>query len=464
MKRSLLLVLGLVLLKQLVWLAVLPVWQTPDEPAHFHYVQYLAETGKIPVYHRNQPVNVSAEETSRLERVSYLNSVAFRPDNRPRFSGTLVGPGEERFSQDPPLSRLNDGNSSAAIYGPGYYGVAAGVYRLLGDRTVIDRVFAVRAVSILFILSITAMAFFLAGELWGGGFVPAMFALVVGFQPMLSMLGVSVNNDAMLVAIASGALLLLSVQLRKGLGLWGGLLMGLLIGLGAVTKPQMIYFLALVPGVTVLLGLFRRTTWRQAGLYLGAMAVPILLTLGPWMVYSHSTYGSWMPPPVGADHPQAISFLHYLKQALIEPGTYRFHDLWVVMYWANFGWLDTTFAPGVYKVLGAVGIVSFIGSLVWLRDPGRPGRALLVGAMLVVVSFMAFLYVAEFQFVKQTGGMILQGRYMFPVLLASMIVLFGGCLALAPPRRQEATAAALAWGVILLNLASLLRIVERYYV
>jgi len=29
-----------------------PKWQTPDEPAHFNYIRYIAETGTLPVLQR----------------------------------------------------------------------------------------------------------------------------------------------------------------------------------------------------------------------------------------------------------------------------------------------------------------------------------------------------------------------------------------------------------------------------
>jgi len=36
-------------IKQIIFVIAIPPWQNHDEPAHFHYTQYLVENKKLPV-------------------------------------------------------------------------------------------------------------------------------------------------------------------------------------------------------------------------------------------------------------------------------------------------------------------------------------------------------------------------------------------------------------------------------
>jgi|GEM_PF-1311522 len=455
-------VLLLVALKQLAWLVVLPLWQTPDEPAHFHYVQYLAEVHRLPLYTHATPVNTSSEEAAFTERNSTLVPVAFHPENRATFTRSAFGPGEERLDRGPAMSRINDGNSTAAVYAPAYYFPASLLYRALERSNVLARIFAIRAFSILFVLVTVAAAFFLAGEVWKSLVIRAAFALFVGFQPMFSMLGVSVNNDAMLIALASLALLLLARQWRQDVAPIGGLAMGALVGLGMLAKPQMLAFIGIVPAILAYRILLRRASVRQALTYLLGFGAAVALLFSPWVLYCKHTYGTFLPPLPGEVHPQAVWLGEYLWKFVLQPGTSRLHTLWVVSHWACFGWLDTVLPDRVYVALGAMQLLGAVGVVRWVVGNGE-GKALAAGSFLVATAYAAFLYLVEYQLYRATGSPVLQGRYWLPVVLATSMVTFGGGLTLVNERQRVRLAVLMAIAVIALNAASILRLLERYY-
>ncbi len=459
------LILALVLVKQLAWLALVPLWQTPDEPAHFDYVQFLAETGQIPTYMPARPVNVASPEVDLTAYETRLGAVAFRPDVRQPFSGTDLGPGEERLRRLPALGRVSDGNSSAAVYGPGYYFPASLVYRLFHDGTVIDRVFAVRALSIAFVLITVVAAFAFAGWMWPllGWPVQAAFSLLVGFHPMFSMLGVSVNNDAACIAIASLVIVALTRWASHPMAVWQGAILGLLVGLGLVTKPTMIFWAGAVPLIASLAAIRQKWAFRQWLMPGLAFLAGMMLFWVPWLAVCHEKYGALFPPLPGSQTPDPMSLPRYVWHYFLKPGTTRLHDMWVVSYWANFGWLDTRLPGFIYDLLGILGWGAGIGTLVASRHPGADRLrqlAPLAGSLL----YLAFLYVIEWRMIRATGSQVLQGRYWLPMVLPVSAVLVNGAMTWIPRDRARATALAWAALAILLNLACLVRLVERYYV
>ena len=459
------LILTLVLVKQLAWLALVPIWQTPDEPAHFDYVQFLAETGKLPTYAPARPFNVPSEEVGHTTRETRLGEVAFRPYVRQPFTATDQGPGEDRLRRLPALGRVSDGNSTASVYGPGYYFPASLVYRMCHDGTVIDRVFAVRALSIGFVLVTVVAAFGFAGWMWPlmGWQVQAAFSLMVGYQPMFSMLGISVNNDAACIAIASIVIVAVTRWASRPMSWWQGAILGLLVGLGLVTKPTMLFWMGAVP-VAVSLAAFRQKwsfgQWLIPGL---AFLAGTMLIWAPWLATCHAKYGAFFPPLPALQTPDPMSFARYVWLYFLKPGTTRLHDMWVEGYWAYFGWLDTRLTGFTYGVLGFLGWGAGIGSLVASRRPGADRLrqlAPLAGALL----YLAYLYVIEWRIIRTTGSPVLQGRYWLPFILPVSAVLMNGWMTWFP--RDRARYMAIAWAalVILLNLACLVRLVDRYYV
>lgn len=457
-------VLAFLLIKQVAWLAVIPMWQTPDEPAHFQYVQYLAETGRLPVFHPQLPSNVSSPEVQHTEKNASLNTVAFHPENRPVFTASADGPGEDELTRLTPADRLSDGNSTAAPYPPGYYYPAAWVYRLFGSDTVLVRFFAVRALSIVFVLLTAWAAFALAGMLWPSCLIRSSFALLVGSQPMLSMSGVSVNNDAMLVACGSLLALGLAHLWKRGTTWWLGLILGLIAGLGMLTKPQMLPLAMLVPAAGVVSTIGRREGRGRLAGFLAAYGGILLLSYAPWLYHCKQVYGMWMPSLMGPATSPGTSLWAYAWEWFLQPGLSRTHTLWVVGFWGSFGWLDTVVSDPAYRLVTAFMVVGTYGAWRWIKASHQPARMLLLGAGIVSLAFLAFLYLAEYQVVNRTGIPMLQGRYWLPVLIPTLLAVFAGTMHMTPAGKHRWTAAAIAVAALGFNLACWLRLIERYYV
>ena len=86
MKHKLLILLLLVhLLKELVWLAVIPMWHAPDEEQHFGQVAYMAEFNRTPMNYDkdiNKEIDKSSELLGTKREIKGTNQFTYHPEYR----------------------------------------------------------------------------------------------------------------------------------------------------------------------------------------------------------------------------------------------------------------------------------------------------------------------------------------------------------------------------------------------
>ncbi len=83
------------------WALITPAFNAPDEPDHFAYAQYFAETGHAPERVPGPRAPYSTDQTLALNAVNVFSQVAL-PDGRPPW---LAHPAERlgtRNRHDPP--------------------------------------------------------------------------------------------------------------------------------------------------------------------------------------------------------------------------------------------------------------------------------------------------------------------------------------------------------------------------
>ena len=163
-----------------------PIWQAPDEPAHFNYVRQVAETGTLP----------------ELREGDWDSDLLSRVQN-----GALEGIDRIRYeSWQPPLA----------------YVVAAPVY-LLGPRDPASAVLRLRLWGAL-LGGLTIVIGYAAARTVLGDTLALAVPFVMAGVPMFTAISASVSVDP--VANLLAALLLLAV-LRQAQAGWTGALLGL---------------------------------------------------------------------------------------------------------------------------------------------------------------------------------------------------------------------------------------------
>lgn len=409
------------------WLALgyataTPLWQNPDEPAHFNYVADVARTGELPVL---QPGDYDAALLQRLK------------------TGQL-GPGDSvgaiRYeSWQPPL----------------YYLVAAQAYRLAPGGDLAGQVRTLRLFDV-GLGAVTVLVGYLCAHAvarqqapWLAASVPLAMAGV----PMFTAVSAAVTDDALANLLAALATLATLRLVASRATPWLALLVGVLLGLAILTKLLLAVFAPIALAALLWRGL--RSGAGTAVLVRDAalMTAAACLVVAPWLVRQGVTYGptdllaTQRHELVAGDQARFPGWgVDYVAQWL----TTTFHS-----FWAQFGWMAIPAPDRLYVLWGTVTLLGLAGLLVWLvrRCPRVAGPAIAAAAALAAAN-AAGLVLYNLTYEQA------QGRYLFPSLVPLCLLLALGWSALPLPRPLSgAGALGGAAALVALNGYTLLRVV-----
>ena len=244
-----------------------PVWALVDEAAHFDYVQWIAEDGRLPVLDED-PVH---DEVLAIDEGVYPG-----PPRVPAQERGLFGRSYEGFQ--PPLAHL----------------LATPVYAVAGDHE--RKLRALRALGVVLL----GLAVWLTWRLARRA-VPeaplAAFSLALTFflWPGVVVRAGTFSNAALEITLGAALSLALWRALTERSERWL-VAAGALMGAALLTKLTM---LAFVPALAVVAFAFLREGRRLAVAAAGALPAAIL---APWVIFNFAEYGA----PTGSDEVQAL--------------------------------------------------------------------------------------------------------------------------------------------------------------
>jgi hypothetical protein len=458
------------------WSFITPPFQAPDEPAHFAYVQQLAETGQLPRSDDEQysPEEMAALRALRQEEVKQAPQIL-----------SISSPTEQLSLQsalDAPLGRTDGGNAGvAASEPPLYYALETIPYGLGAGGTLLDRLELMRLLSAL-MAGLTALFtfLFLREALPGVRWAWTVGALGVALVPLLGFTSGAVTPDAMLFAVSAALFYCLARAFRRGLTSRSACAIGAVIAVGLLTKVN---FIGLLPGAILGLVLLARAAARTRGraayrwlaLALAIAAGPVLLDALLGAISSHPTL-AMVSNAVGQarHHGSLLGEFSYAWQLYLPrlpgmahdfPGYSTTLGIWFDGYVGLYGWLETTFPGWVYDLalVPALLILALCARALAANRAALRGRLgeLLVYAAIglgVIVLVAADSYLSFPEHAAEYG----QARYLLP-----MLPLLGAVLALAARgagRRWGPAAGALI--LVLLfshDFFSQLQVIARYY-
>lgn len=356
-----------------------PPWQAPDEPAHYNYVRYLAEYGRLPVLHFGDYPHryLEALKAARFPREMPIASLRYE------------------FWQ-PPL----------------YYVLAALVYWLFQGDLVALRVF-----SVLLGAGVVIVVYRMLQDCFPSYRRLALgTAAFVAFVPMHLAVFASVNNDVLaelFIILTAWRALACMARPERCTGWKWQLLSGSLLGLGLLTK--LTYYYVALP--LFVLGLW----WQQRNLivivrrHLVMWGVVLLLTT-PWYLRNVALYG-W-PDLLGKLHHDTVVIgqprtAEYLSQVGWIAYLQSFLTTTFQSFWGQFGWMAVPMDARVYLLLGILSALAALGGVLALWDRTRWQRETLGGTFLaawLALTVAGYLYY-NITFVQ------FQGRYLFPGLV-----------------------------------------------
>ena len=424
-----------------------PIFEASDERWHYPVVDYIARERQLPV---QDPAQVTAwhQEGSQPPLYYMLASLV----------ATGVGAGD--------LDQVLQPNPHAIVGLPLEVGNKNMILHTGRDgwpwRKTTLAVHLIRLLSVALGAATVWLTWKIAGRLWPGNpWLPPLAAALTAFNPMFLFISASVNNDTLAAPLAAGVILLVirAVQRPEGQRATDGVAIGLLLGLGALTKLSV---LALAPIVALALtwDAARRRCWRHwltDGIIIAGLVV---LVAGWWYWRNWSLYGD----PTGINRMLDIAGRRHevfdLARLRAEFEGFR------ISYWAQFGALNILAARWIYRALdvlsglGIAGLVPVTAGMVAGRQWGsrtaanKPGSGDMPSppAFLLLAAWVLLVLVSLLRWTAQTYAS--QGRLLFVAIGGISCLLATGLLALSPARFRVWVAGVFGGALLVLAVVS----------
>jgi len=276
-------------------------------------------------------------------------------------------------------------------------------------------------------------------------------AALNAFIPQFLFISGVANNDN-LATMLSSLTLILTLRLIKGKGsLRSSLFLGLLLGLGVLTKMSL---LASIPTVlVVILLLARHLGLRQGAKIFGAVFIPFLLISGPWFLRNQTLYGD----PLGWAQVIRLNAPWLGPLSAVEWLDF-FSDLYR-SFWLS--WIGIELDILVHAIL-ALGVLISLGGL-GLLVLGRkrlepPAPALL--SLLALQTVLVFASLLRWATVVDGAD---QARLLYPALSPMVLFLFLGWRQWVSREHGLTLAYGVGVGMLLLAIITPIRYIAPLY-
>jgi len=443
----------------LAWSFITPLFEFPDEQAHIGTVSYLSQNRSMP---GGGKLDLSQEMLeSQLIMGTFRdglgnNKYTYHPEYHPEYSSSLNGPSENRFYElNNHDSRTTYVGSEAAKYPPLYYAFLTIVDKLISRGTLIDRVFAMRVLSVMLIPLIALTGYWYGKIMFGKKIYGITLASLIVLQPMFSFVSAGVNSDNLHNVLSSLILLLGLLLIKNGLSLKLALSSVIVLLLDVYTKPQAFINVLILALAFLISSILRKQYKSLIFLILSVMVIAIL----GW---------NQLSPYLGLltlDNTHNITFAEYLRFSV---GKLIGQN--VVWYWGVFKWLGVVLPPIYWQVANRLVLLSVIGLAIYFYKyyRGAKTRAQLPYALFSLLSSIAYalaIFWYDYQHFKLNGYSLgIQARYFFPTLLSHLSLLLLGIVSLGWNSKIRRLLRLTLVGVFIwLQLGGIYRIATIYY-
>jgi 4-amino-4-deoxy-L-arabinose transferase-like glycosyltransferase len=467
------------------WSVWTPPLQSPDEPVHVYYVQYFAETGKVP---RPGPMRSKSDEELNVEAGVHRADIVANFLGRPLW--TELEADRLKRALDGRSSHVGGGgDAGVGGYPPLYYAALVVPYKLAslagGDPP--DRFNAMRLGSALFAgLTVLFVTMFLRELLPRHRWAWVTGGLACALMPYFAFIAGSVNPDAGIAAASAALFYFVARAFRVGLT------PGVAAGLGLATAAA---FLTKLSGIgllpaAALIALFlvfrpapleRGAAFRGLAIAAACAALPVIayiaLDLTVWDRPFLPSSGGVGPPgakiELAPGQRSTQGYLTFAWQYAFPQLGFMFnwfkgwapYDLWLISWMGRFGWGDSGFEEWIVACAG-VFILLMLGSggrALWIRRaevrrrlPEVVAYAGLAGGLLLLLSWVGYGY-------RTTAGATFeQGRYLFPLM-----ALWGALIAIGLTgfgrRYGPVAAVTVVLLAVALDFGGVMIMIQRYY-
>ena len=426
-RLALLLLVLLAVSKGLVWAAVVPPLEAPDEPAHVAYSQFMAEAHRIPKRNTYQ-LGLPAAQFYSPQLTSLI--AALHQESQPEGDRPDFTPGGDPHAVEAAGQQSPDanGDGAAAGYAPVYYAPAAILYAL-APGPLLHQIEVMRWWSIALGACAGVLALLIGRRVFPrreGAAIALAVACVL--QPELSQQTAVVNNDALAIA-AGAACLLVALDLVRPAAARSRWLCAL--G-GAALGITMFKSFGIVFAPVLFVGWFigrRRTARNDRPSLIREIAQTLVglgVTYGAWAVFAalFGFQGASLSDLTPSDGPKT---LHAYVLVLQRDWYHAVRANWIDQLWGDFSWVDTPLPQWVTNVLLVLTLAAIAVVLAWCIQVvvrfarGRLGSLtsedidrwshIAVCTLSIVATFVFFIGLGYLNFHKTGRNDLIQGRY-----------------------------------------------------
>lgn len=430
---ALVVILILYLVLAVCYSVIVPLGEAPDEVPHFTYIRYINQHGRLPV---------GAEEHEGFQPPLYYLIGAAATCWIDTDDFVIRANGDFSFTEDrPPFNLLLHTTEESFPYRG--WALAWHLIRLLSVAMGATTVWA---------------TYQIAREIFSEDrYIAVGAAAFNAFLPQFLFISGVVNNDN-LAATTSALTLLATVKILKGArGCKHFALLGVLMGLGVMSKVSLANFFAVILVVIgVVLWQERigvKALIRRGLILVGLVTIPFVVIAGWWFVRNQILYGD----PLGW---QLVLAANALREGPLTIGDIRWL-IWGVYrsFWLR--WIGIELEVPFYAALAAPCVLAFAGlmSLFWRREritPPAPVILSVLGLHLLIVSGSLIPWTATVQGTDQA-------RLLYPALPAIVIFMFLGWAQLVPRRWGDYLAWGVGGGMLLFAIVAPLRYIMPTY-
>ncbi len=278
--------------------------------------------------------------------------------------------------------------------------------------------------------------------------IALLAAAIVAFNPMILFINASVNNDNLLILLATISLWLMAVEIKVGASgiRWERtLLLGLLLGLAALTKVSGLMLLPIAALALTIIA-WRTGDWRNWLLRGAALVAMVAAIAGWWYLRNWRLYGDIFGTArmalIAGPRPQGFGLIALLRE---------WSSFWYA-YWGVFGAFNVLAPQWFFRLVTALTLAALVGLTLRLLRTFRRGWRTAPPEHLPMIAFVLLTLLGIIRWSLMTPGS--QGRLLFGGAAVIGMYLSAGLLTLVPQRWRSRTTS----GISLLLLASALLI------
>ncbi|RME98673.1 MAG: DUF2142 domain-containing protein [Chloroflexi bacterium] len=433
-QKILVLLLGLTIIRGIIYISIFPPWLAPDEPAHFEAIRLLGQVDAWP------------------DRLTYQAS-PMHPDMKASFDEFRVwqisrhvppsGDNSQTFIQYyPPTSTASI--VSTERYSILYHLLLAPVSKISTSFDIVTQVYLLRLVSLVIVVLTVGIGWSTVRRLFAGSLVyPAAVAAFLAFLPMHLHVNTSINTDApatLLVFLFWWALLRIFFD---GPSFWRTALVATIFVLAIIIKPTTIYIIPTLMAAVIIF-LARRFHWKwpvSTVLLAGLIVTTFFGAIFLFQLTSTGRVLSLTPADLSRLNLDVFNVTQEHLYTYAIALHWSFLSFWGLFGWANlhipFAWL---WWLGAFVVLSGIGVAIFV----WrhILNPSSsdlrfsaPQRDMLLALLFGAIFAMIQLYVPVLATQSLRWGP--PARYIFPALLPLSLYLFLGYRQMIPARFRQ---------------------------